>query len=135
VPLPEEKILQILNAQIKPPTRPSEILLYESGKHHYLYLRSVVVLQSVSKLQRRYWAAKLIGELIREIVKMGEKGIIIDKLYAQTDTRHVERLLKVLGFTQIVSPTGSKNFMLDIATSGSIYAMKYKKAINTWLEE
>ena len=135
LPLPEEKILHILNAQIKPPTRPSDILLYEPGNHYCLYIRSVVVLQSVSKLQKRYWAAKLIGELIREIERMGGKGLLIEKIYAQTDTRHVEHLLKGLGFTQIISPTAASNFMLDIATSGSLHARKLRMAMNVWLEE
>jgi len=135
LPLPEEKIMHILNAQIKTPTRPGDILLYEPGNHYSLYLRSVVVLQSVSKLQKRYWAAKLIGELIREIESMGRKGLLIEKIYAQTDTRHVEHLLKVMGFTQIISPTAASNFVLDIATSGSLYARKLRRAMNTWLEE
>jgi N-acetylglutamate synthase-like GNAT family acetyltransferase len=135
IPLEEQKIMQILNAQIKPPTRPQDIDIYEPGKHYYLYIRSVVVLQSVSKPQRKHWAARLISELIRKIVELGARGIIIEKIYAQTDTRRVEHLLKVLGFTQIISATESKNFMLDIATSGSVFAIQYKQALNMWLEE
>jgi N-acetylglutamate synthase-like GNAT family acetyltransferase len=135
MPLEEQKILHILNAQIKPPTRPQDIETYESGKHYFLYIRSVVVLQSVNKAQRRHWAARLISELIREIIGMGTRGIIIEKIYAQTDTRHVANLLKGLGFTSLVSTTENKNFVLDIATSGATYAMQYKKALNRWLEE
>lgn len=135
MPLEEEKILKILNSEVKPPTRPNDIQLYEPGKHYCLYIRSVVVLQSVGKLQRRYWAARLISELVRELVNMGAKGIIVDKIYAQTDMRNVERLLKAIGFMQMVSPTTAKNFVLDIATSGSIYAMTYKRALDRWLEE
>jgi len=127
--------MQILNSPIKPPTRPQDIGIYEPGKHYHLYIRSVVVLQSVSRPQRKYWAARLISELIKEIVGFGAKGIIIEKIYAQTDARRVEHLLKVLGFTQIISATESKNFVLDIATSGSIFVMRYKKALNMWLEE
>jgi N-acetylglutamate synthase-like GNAT family acetyltransferase len=135
LPLEEQKILQILNAQIKPPTRPQDIHIYEPGKYYSLYVRSVIVLQSVSKSQRKHWAARLIAELIREIVELGARGIIIDKIYAQTDVKRVEHLLKMLGFTQIVSATENKSFMLDIAASGSVFAMQYKKALNTWLEE
>ena len=136
MPLEEQKITQILDSLIKPPTRPQDIApTYEPGKHYTLYIRSVVVLQTVPKLQRRHWAAKLISEIIKEIIAMGEKGIIIDKIYAQTDTRYVEHLLKGLGFSQMVSPIGRKNFMLDIVTSGSMYAMQYKKALSLWLEE
>jgi N-acetylglutamate synthase-like GNAT family acetyltransferase len=135
LPLEEQKIMHILNSPIKPPTHPQDIGIYEPGIHYHLYIRSVVVLQSVSKLQRKYWAARLISELIREVVELGAKGIIIEKIYAQTDTKRVEHLLKVLGFTQILSATESKNFMLDVATSGSVFAMQYKKALNMWLEE
>ncbi len=135
MPLEEQKIMQILTSPIKPPTRPQDIGIYEPGKHYYLYIRSVVVLQSVSKPQRKHWAARLISELIREVVQLGAKGIVIEKIFAQTDTKRVEHLLKVLGFTQIISSTESKNFMLDIATSGSVFAMQYKKALNMWFEE
>lgn len=135
LPLEEPKIMQILNSQVKPPTRPQDIGIYEPGKHYYLYIRSVVILQSVSKIQRKHWAARLISELIKEIVELGAKGIIIEKFYTQTDTRRVEHLLKGLGFTQIISATESKNFMLDIATSGSVFAIQYKKALNSWFEE
>lgn len=135
LPLEEQKIIQILNALIKPPTRPQDISIYEPGKHYYLYIRSVVVLQSVPKPQRKHWAARLISELVREIIELGTRGIIIDKIYAQTDTRRVEHLLKLLGFTQITSATESKNFVLDIVTSGSVFALQYKKALNRWLEE
>lgn len=135
MPLEEQKILKILNSQIKPPTRVQDILLYESGQHYTLYIRSVVVLQSVPKLQKRYWGAKLISEVIKEIVHLGSKGVVVDKIYAQTDTKHVERLLKVLGFSQIISPAGSKNFLLDVVASGSVFALQYKDALNRWLEE
>ncbi|HEY7415984.1 MAG TPA: GNAT family N-acetyltransferase [Ktedonobacteraceae bacterium] len=135
LPLEEQKITQILNAPIKPPTRPQDIGIYEPGKHYCLYIRSVVVLQSVPKPQRKHWAARLISELIREIIEMGARGVIIDKVYAQTDTRRVEHLLKLLGFTQAMSVTESKNFVLDIATSGSVFATQYRKALNRWLEE
>jgi N-acetylglutamate synthase-like GNAT family acetyltransferase len=135
IPLEEQKILQILHAPIKPPIHPQDIGIYEPGNHYSLYIRSVVVLQAVSKSQRRYWAARLISQLIREVVALGAKGIIIEKIYAQTDKRQVEHLLKVFGFTQIISVTERKNFVLDIATSGSVFAMQYKKALNRWLEE
>jgi N-acetylglutamate synthase-like GNAT family acetyltransferase len=135
LPLEEQKILQILNAQIKPPIRPQDIGIYEPGKYYCLYIRSVVVLQSVSKSQRKHWAARLIAELIRETVELGTKGIIIEKIYAQTDVKRVEHLLKLLGFMQIVSVTENKNFMLDLTASGSIFAIEYKKALSSWFEE
>ena len=134
MPLKEEKILKILETQVKPATRPEEIYLYEPGKHYYLYARAIVVLQSASKRQRRHWAARLISELTEEIIKLGSMGIIIDKIYAQGDSVQGEHALRNLGFAQIDlnAPTMRKNFELDIPRSGSAFAMKYKHALNTW---
>jgi len=134
MPLSEEKITQILTSQIKPPTKPDEISLYEPGKQYTLYSRATVVLQSVSKKQRRHWAARLITGLINTVIELGRNGIIIDKIYAQGDTKAGERALRSLGFMQIelYAPTARRNFVLDMAKSGSLYAAKYRAALNTW---
>jgi hypothetical protein len=132
MPMTEEKILQILDSQVKPPTKPDEITLFEPGKPLYIYGRSVGVLQATSKEQRRHWAARLISGLINEIIKLGARGIVIKKIYAQTDTKRMESTLKKLGFMQIASIAGNRNFVLDIAASGSSPAMRYKRALNMW---
>jgi hypothetical protein len=94
----------------------------------------VVVLQFVSKAQRRHWAARLIAELRREIVNLGANGIIIDKMYAQMDTRRVKHLLKVLGFTQISHQQRIKT-SCSISPQAAPSSQQYKKALNKWLEE
>jgi hypothetical protein len=134
MPLSEEKIFQILSSQVKPPTRPAEIALYEPGKHVHLYVRAVGVLQSVSKAQRKHWAARLIKGLARAVIQLGSKGIFIDKIYAQGDTKAGEHALRMLGFSQIEinASTSRKNYMLDVQKSGSVWAMKYKHTLNTW---
>jgi len=134
MPLSEEKITQILTSQIKPPTKPDEISLYEPGKHYTLYSRATGVLQSVNKKQRRHWAARLITGLINAVIELGRHGIIIDKIYAQGDTKAGEHALRSLGFMQIElnAPTTRKNFVLDMVKSGSLHATKYKAALNTW---
>jgi hypothetical protein len=134
MPLTEEKIFQILSSQVKPPTRPHEILLYEPGKHVSLYVRAVGVLQAVSKEQRRHWAARLITGLAKAIIGLGTRGIYIEKIYAQGDTKAGERALRSIGFMQIEinALTTRKNYMLDVTQSGSVFAMRYKHALNTW---
>jgi hypothetical protein len=132
MPLPEEKIFEILDSLVKPPTRPHEIGLFEPGTPLYIYARSVGVLQSTSKDQRRHWAARLISGVVNEIVKLGARGVVIKKIYAQTDTKRMEITLRKLGFMQLASTVGNKNFVLDIDASGSSAAMKYKNALNTW---
>jgi len=135
MPIEEQKILKILEKEGKPPTHPDDIPLYEPGKHYTLYIRSVLVNQSVSKMQRRHWAATLITSLIRSVVSVGERGIIVNKIYAQTSEKNVVKLLNMLGFSQMVSLTSNKNFVLDVEKSGAIFAMQYKNALDAWGEE
>lgn len=134
MPLEEAKIIQILSSQVKPPTRPHEILLYEPGKHVNLYVRAVGVTQAVSKEQRRHWAANLIARLAKAIIALGDRGVYVEKIYAQGDTKTGEKALRALGFTQIEipAPTSRKNYMLDITQSGTPFAMKYKARLNVW---
>lgn len=133
MPLTREKILSIFSNQVKPATRPEDILLYESNKPVHLYVRSVGVLQqSVSKKQRKYWALRLLLGLVEAVVGLGARGIIVENIYAQGDTKAGERALKIMGFTQIASATNRKNFVMDIATSGSPLATRYKNALNQW---
>jgi hypothetical protein len=134
MPLPIDKILQILSSQVKPPTRPAEIDLYESGKQVNLYVRAVGVLQSVSKDQRKHWAARLILGLANAVIELGKRGVYVEKIYAQGDTPLGEKALKMIGFMQvdINAPTDRKNFMMDVAQSGSVFAMRYKHVLNTW---
>ena len=124
--------MTILSKQVKPPTRPGEILLYESGKTVHLYLRSVVIWQETSKKQRRYWAAKLILGLAKAVIGLGARGVIIEKIYAQVDTKAAEQVLKRIGFMQVASETDWKNFMLDVTSSGAELVIRYKKALNAW---
>ena len=134
VPLEEKTILNSLNAEVKPAIQPNEITLYEPGNTVYLYLRSVGVVQkTVSKEQYRYWTAKLILGLAKTLTNLGTRGIIVKKIYAQGDTKHYQRALKLLGFVQIPSTSMlHKNFMLDISTCYEEIAIRYKRALNIW---
>jgi hypothetical protein len=137
MPLPEEKILQILTTQVKPPTLPHEIPLYEPGEHYSLYVRACGVLQETDKRQRRHWAARLITGLVKAVIELGEMGIHIDRIYAQGDTKAGEKALKMLGFAQIelYVATNRKNYMLDTEKSGSVFAARYRAALDEWREK
>jgi hypothetical protein len=136
MPLPEEKIKHILTTQVKPPTLPNEIPLYEPGKHYSLYARAIGVLQEAEKGERRRWAARLITGIIQAIIELGTMGVFIDRVYAQGDTKAGEKALKMIGFApiELYAPTNRKNFMLDMVNSGSVFAARYRAALNTWRE-
>src|SRR5437667_792186 len=137
MPLAEEKILEILSQDVKPPTRPSEILLYEPGQPVHLYIRSIAVLQheGISVKQRRYWWARLILGISKVIVGLGTRGVRVEKIYCVTDSassKRDEQGMRRLGFTQITSTTKYKNFVIDLATSGLDIALRYKEALDHW---
>jgi hypothetical protein len=134
LPLQEETILNSLNAEVKPAIQPNEILSYQPGTNVCLYLRSIGTIQkTVSKEQYRYWVAKLILGLTKKLIELGNRGITVQKIYAQGDTKHYQRALKSLGFIQIPSnSTLHKNYMLDISACYEEIPMRYKHALNSW---
>jgi hypothetical protein len=133
MPHTEEKILSILSVEETPITYPHEILPYEPGKQIYLYLRSVGVKQKgIPSEKKRRWAQVLIIGILKEIVKLGNRGIIIDKIYARSDTFQGERMMHRLGFTRLVTNTSHENFVVDIKTSGLTFAKQYKLGLAKW---
>lgn len=134
LPMEEETILNSLNSEVKPLISPDQILTYAPGKTTCcLYLRSAGIMHAVSREQYHYWTAMLILRIIHSIINLGERGVAVNKIYAQGDAKHYQRALKLLGFVQIASPSViHKNYMFDIATSYERSAVLYKQALNTW---
>lgn len=133
LPMTEDAILNSLNSEVKPTVSPDEIALYTPGTQCCLYLRSAGIMHAVSREQYHYWVAMLILKIIHSIVKLGERGITVQKIYAQGDATHYQRALKLLGFVQIASQSAiHKNFMLDLSVSHERSAVLYKQALNTW---
>lgn len=133
LPMAEATILNSLNSEVKPTVSPDEIFQYTPGSTVCLYLRSAGVMHAVSREQYHYWTAMLILKIIHSVVKLGERGITIQKIYAQGDAKHYQQALKLLGFVQIASPsTLHRNFMLDVSVSHERSVVLYRQALNTW---
>jgi len=133
MPHTEEKILSIFPLEETPITHPHEILSYEPGAKVCLYLRSVGVRQKgVPAEKKKVWAQVLIIGLLKEMVKLGSRGIIIEKIYARSDTFQGERMLHRLGFTRLTTTTSHENFVIDVAPSGLTFMKQYKMALARW---
>ncbi|OLE51602.1 MAG: hypothetical protein AUG51_22115 [Acidobacteria bacterium 13_1_20CM_3_53_8] len=133
MPHTEEKILSILPHEATPITFPHEILPYEPGNQICLYLRSVGVHQNDVPIEKkRRWAQVLIIGILKEIVKLGSRGITVDKVYARSDTFQGERMMHRLGFTRLTTTTSHENFVVDIESSGLSFAKQYKAALSKW---
>jgi hypothetical protein len=133
LPLKEEKILDILHQDTTPPTYPDEILLFEPGVPTCLYVRSVCIQQEgVSRTQRRNWGSQLVRDLMKVILDLGLRGITLERIYTRSDTPDGERLSRHMGFTEIVTSTWHRNFMIDAATSGLDAIVAYKRSLAKW---
>jgi hypothetical protein len=134
MPHTEERILAIFPLEATPITYPHEILPYEPGKHVCLYLRSVGVKQNnVPTEKRKVWAQVLIIGLLKEIVKLGSRGIIVDRIYGRSDTFQGERMLHRLGFTRLTTITSHENFVIDVEPSGITFVKQYKKELAKYI--
>jgi len=58
---------------------------------------------------------------------MIDRGIDIKTLYAKSETVDGIRILKHIGFTEIPSITGSKNYILKMDEEGKQVLEKYKR--------
>lgn len=134
VPLLESKIQDILAHQITPPTLPDEILQYEPGTLTDLYVRSVGIIPTATRSQKRHWAAILVRGLHRVIIGLGARGIVIGKIYSRSETADGMRILQHMGFTEIPKKTRHRDFMINVSTSGSKFIVQYNDALVDWYQ-
>jgi hypothetical protein len=129
----EKKITDILANEVGPTTNPEDLVKkYVAGLKTSIYIRSVGVLPGVSKTQKRVWGSLLIRGLQSVFAEIGSKGVIIDKLFSRSETGDGISILRHLGFTEIVSVTSYRNFMIDVPISGLNMIIKYKRAFTNW---
>ncbi len=133
MPLTEQKIIDIFNEEVTPPTLPEEVQEYHPGLEYYLYARTIGVRQTgISATQRRFWGGLLVRNLMRTVINLGSRGIIIKRIYGRSDTPEGLRLMHDMGFTQIRTATSHKNFVIDVETSGLDVIIHYEQALNQW---
>lgn len=129
----EKKITDILSNDVGPTTNPEDLVkTYTSEMKTSIYIRSVGVLPGTSKRQKRAWGLAIIRGLRLAIVALGSKGVIIDRIYSRSETADGINILQHLGFTEIVSNTLYRNYMIDVSISGLPMILRYKEALNRW---
>ncbi len=133
MPLTEQKILDIFNKEVTPPTFPEEVQEYQPGGEYFLYARTICITQKdATTTQKRFWGSLLVRNLMRMVINLGTRGIVIKKIYGRSDTEEGLHLMHDMGFTQIRTKTSHKNFVIDIETSGLDVVLSYEKALNRW---
>ncbi len=129
LPLKREKIEKILaGTEYSQEVHADEIEEFKPGKPVDLYMMGIGVAPGLSLVEKRTYGARLIAGLINALIDLGKRGIIIDTLYARSDTPDGIRILKQ-GFTEVPSGTHARNFIINIAQSGVPIIQEYKEAL------
>lgn len=134
VPLRPQTIDDLLNQRLfaKDLTE-DDILTYEPGIPIDLYGMAIGTRPGVSIGQKRIWGESLIRGARKVFVELGERGIVIRSIQAHSTKPDGIRLMKHIGFTEIVSRIpGMHDFKIDVEESGLPFVMDYKQALETW---
>lgn len=134
VPLHQETIDDLLNQRrIAKDLTEDDILTYESGIPIDLYGMVIGIRPGVSIGQKRIWAEGLLRGARKVIIGLGERGIVIRSIQAHSTKPDGIRLMRHIGFTEIVSRIPSMHdFKIDVEESGLPFVMDYKQALETW---
>jgi hypothetical protein len=107
-----------------------DIETFDAGKHINLYLMAIGINPNLERLERRTQGAKLISKFINEIVEIGKRGVIIEKITARGDTRSGIKLLQAFGFSEMPPPApGKRAFIIEVEKSGAPIVLQYKQAL------
>lgn len=130
IPMKPEKIQKILaNEEFMKDLKPEEIEEFTPGKPLHIYIATMRTKHGISKTEKRAYGVRLIGGLITMLKEMIDKGVIIDTLYARSETVDGIRVLKHLGFTEISSARDYRNYALKMDDTGMKMLQKYKQAL------
>jgi hypothetical protein len=130
LPLSHKKIEKLLREEeYVIDAEPEEIEEFKRGETIHLYMGAIGVIPGVTIAEKRAYGAKLVSGLMRVIINLGRQGVIIKTITARSTKPDGIRLLRELGFTELLSTTEKKNFMVDVEKSGIKEIMQYKQAL------
>ncbi len=143
-PLKYERLISFMRGEIRgKDIKESDINCFEPGKEVECLVKSIGAAKHIGTSEedcrhnQLRFLFKLLRGTAREMAKLGEKGIIIKKLYATSETvtgiamafsAKMEQYGKPLG-------TGRFRFMLDVERSEIPLLRPYNKALEQWKKE
>src|SRR5260370_37642660 len=90
-------------------------------------------LQNVSRGQKREWGAALLRGTFGLLENFGHRGVVIRSIKAHSNTPDGVRMMRHLGFTETEATIPNmRDFVIDVATSGIPFIMRYKEAFAAW---
>ncbi len=115
-----------------------DIEKYQQGKHFSLFVQSIASEPDVDETTRTHYMLVLLRGAGEELKKLGRRGIIIDKVYARSQTPTGIAMAIHTGMQEYepLPRTGKLiRFVLDIKTSNAYLAKAYKEGFEEWQKE
>jgi hypothetical protein len=135
-PVKREKLDKLLGQTLPVKISKDDIETYKEGKVLDLYLNVIGVKPGFSKTYEHSYGARLISGLIGSIIKLGERGVVIENIAARSNSPQGIKLIKGLGFTEIEPLTPERRtFIIRVKESGIPFVLKYKQALKEYQEK
>src|SRR5947207_8217551 len=98
---------------------PDDMEIFSPGAQIDLFLTVMAVKPSVSLLEKRMYGARLVSDLINRVKQWGREGVGIRTIAARSNTPDGLRLLRHIGFTEIIRVTPERRtFVIGVEESG-----------------
>ncbi len=130
LPLDARKIERILREEERAlDLDVSDIGEFIPGKPVNIYMASIAVTPSVTLAEKRAYGSRLVGGLLDVLINLGKRGIVLETIVARSSKPDGIRLLRGIGFTEILSTSTMKNFLIEVEKSGIKEIVEYKEAL------
>lgn len=138
LPIKEDVLLPYLRGEIHwKDIRSDDIVKFEVGKSVPLYALGIASEPDVSEETRMHYMFVLLRGVGQELKELGQRGIIISKVYARSQTPTGIAMCLHLGMKpyEPMPRTGKlMRFELDIETADTFLANMYKEGLAEWKE-
>lgn len=132
-PVKSGEIHKLLSQTIPVKISPDDIEIFQEGKAIDLYINVIGVKPGFGKEEKRLYGSRLVSGLVDTVVNLGARGILIDTIAARSNMPDGIRLMKGIGFSEIVPLTPERRtFAIKVKEAGSPFATKYKEKLQQW---
>ncbi len=128
MPLKKGNLEKVLRQTLPVRIDPEQIETFEKGKKLDLFLTTIGTKPGITIEEKREYGSRLVRQLIRVIIELGEKGVELGTIAARSNSPDGVRLMKHAGFTEIVPLTPERRtFIINVRESGIPFILQYKR--------
>lgn len=137
LPLKHERLIAFMDGEIRGGDITAEdVETFEPGRPVECWIVGIASEPDVNEMTRMHYVQHLIRGTLRELEKLGRKGIIVTKVYATSDTPTGIVTAIHIGMDEYGPKIGKRlRFVLDVEKSHSFLLDDYKRGLAEWRKE